>query len=295
MNRAGVETFGRKRVSERKIWPILPGSARDMHEQAEQCESALGFTGVFFVRCAQVGEVCGMNRIKAVQQALNGRSSRVYVEIGVSRGSAFRRITAQEKIAVDPEFKLSARARRRADAKARVTHYFEMTSDAFFAEQATLLKDRGIDVALIDGLHTYGQVVADIENTLRYLRDDGVIFLHDCNPTRASVACPADSYADFRARNRWWEIDWSGDVWKAIVYLRSTRQDLQVAVLDCDWGVGVVRKGAPDSRLSYSPEEIEALGYADLVAERESLLNLKPPKYLSDFLSSQGRISSLPE
>jgi hypothetical protein len=243
----------------------------------------------------QVGEGYGMNRIKAVQRALDVRSRPVYLEIGVSRGSAFRRITAEEKIAVDPAFNLSARTRRRADAKAHATHYFEMSSDAFFAEQTTLLKERGIDVALIDGLHTYGQVVLDVENTLRYLRHDGVIFLHDCNPTRASVACPADSYADFRAQNRWWEIDWSGDVWKAIVYLRSTRQDLQIAVLDCDWGVGIVRRGSPESRLSYSPEQIEALDYADLAADRDRLLNLKPPQYLGEFLASSGRISSIPE
>lgn len=233
-----------------------------------------------------------MNRIKAVQQALDGRSSRVYLEIGVSRGTAFRRIAAEEKIAVDPAFKLSTRARRRAEAKASATHYFETTSNAFFENAAPFLKQRRIDVALIDGLHTYRQVLVDVENTLRYLRDDGVIFLHDCNPTRASVACPADSYADFRAQNRWWEIDWSGDVWKAIVYLRSTRQDLRIAVLNCDWGVGIVRKGTPESRLSYSPGQIEALGYADLAADREGLLNLKAPAYLDEILASQHRISS---
>ena len=65
-----------------------------------------------------------------------------------------------------------------------------MTSDEFFANEAAFLERRGIDVALIDGLHTYGQVVRDVENTLRYLRDDGIIVLHDCNPGRASVAPP---------------------------------------------------------------------------------------------------------
>ena len=236
-----------------------------------------------------------MNRIKAVQQALDRRSRPVYLEIGVSRGSAFRRITADEKIAVDPAFKLSARTRRRADAKARATHYFQMSSDDFFADEKSFLKERRIDVALIDGLHTYGQVVLDVENTLRYLGEDGVIFLHDCNPTRASVACPAESYADFRAKNRWWEIDWSGDVWKAIVYLRSIRTDLHIAVLNCDWGVGIVRRGAPESRLSYSAEQIESLTYADLAADRDRLLNLKPPAYLGEFLAATSRIFTLPD
>ncbi|WP_231995897.1 class I SAM-dependent methyltransferase [Mycobacterium sp. 852002-51163_SCH5372311] len=232
-----------------------------------------------------------MNRIKVVNQALDGRMQRVYLEIGVECGRAFRRIVADEKIAVDPAFMLSARSRRRAEANARATHYFEMTSDAFFASQGSFLEQRGIDVALIDGLHTYEQVLRDVENTLRYLRDDGVIVLHDCNPSRPSIGCPATSYADFRAQNRWWNILWSGDVWKAIVHLRSTRDDLLIAVLNGDFGVGIIRKGLPESRLPYSVTEVEALNYADLTADRERLLNLKPPTYLGEFLDSERKVS----
>ncbi|WP_375485435.1 class I SAM-dependent methyltransferase [uncultured Mycobacterium sp.] len=227
-----------------------------------------------------------MNRIKAVQRALDGRAKGVYLEIGVGFGVTLRRITADEKIAVDPAFKLSARRRRLAEANARVTHYFETTSDAFFAHETALLEQRGIDVALIDGLHTYKQALRDVENTLRYLRDDGVIVLDDCNPARASIACPASSYADFRAQHHWWNIFWSGDVWKAVVHLRSTRDDLRIAVLDCDFGVGLIRRGVPESQLSYSAEQIEALDYADLAGDRDRLLNLRPPAYLSEFLTA---------
>ena len=245
-----------------------------------------------------------MNRIKVVRQALGERAKPVYLEIGVSHGIAFRRIAADEKIAVDPALRLSARSRRLADAKAHATHYFETTSDAFFASQTAFLAERGIDVALIDGLHCYGQVVRDVENTLRYLRDDGVIVLHDCNPVTASIGFPATSYDDFRAHHRWWQgllwltqpatgvsvpvlsalPPWSGDVWKAIVHLRSTRDDLRIAVLKCDFGVGILRKGPPESRLSYSAAQIEALNYEDLAADRDRLLNLKPPAYFGEFL-----------
>jgi Methyltransferase domain len=229
-----------------------------------------------------------VNRIKAVQQALDGRVKRVYLEIGVAHGVAFRRITADEKIAVDPAFKLSARSRRLADAKARATHYFETTSDAFFTNETAFLEQHGIDIALADGLHTYKQALRDVENTLRYLRDDGVIVLHDCNPANASIACPTMSYADFRAQNHWWKYDWSGDVWKAIVHLRSTRDDLRIAVLNCDFGVGLIRKGFPESRLSYSAVQIEALNYSDLAADRDRLLNLKPPAYSGEFLAQSA-------
>jgi hypothetical protein len=48
--------------------------------------------------------------------------------------------------------------------------------------------------------------VRDVENTLRYLRDDGVIVLHDRNPANASIACAAPSFADFCAQNHGWDF-----------------------------------------------------------------------------------------
>lgn len=226
-----------------------------------------------------------MNRINAVRQALDGRANSVYLEIGVKRGWAFKRITAGEKIAVDPALRLSGRTRRQAEAKGSA-HYFAMPSDDFF-ENETAVLGRGVDVALIDGLHTYEQALRDVENTLRYLRDDGVIFMHDCNPALEIMGRPAPSYAEYLSQQSGpvrWGI-WNGDVWKAIVHLR-TRNDLRVAVLKCDFGVGVVQKGSPEPQLSFSPAEVAALTYADLAADRERLLNLKPPTYLGELLLS---------
>jgi SAM-dependent methyltransferase len=233
----------------------------------------------------------GLNRIKAVQRALEGRVNPVYLEIGVSKGLAFRQISAAEKIAVDPAFRLSPETRAQADAKARSVHYFETTSDEFFAEQAEFLAQRPVDVALIDGMHTYEQVVRDVENTLRHLRDDGVIFLHDCNPPSELAGRRAASWDDFVAQQSGPLVIglWNGDVWKAIVHLRSTRPDLLVGVLKCDQGVGFVRKAAPESTLPYSAEQIEALTYADLKADRKRLLNLKPTRYLDEFLAAGTR------
>jgi hypothetical protein len=230
----------------------------------------------------------GVNRIRAVRRALEGRTNPVYLEIGVSRGQAFQRIAADVKIAVDPAFKLSERTRELADSKGRTTHYFETTSDAFFENEAAFLEQHPVDVALIDGLHTYEQVVRDVEYTLRYLREDGVIFLHDCNPPFELAGRRAESWDDFIAQQKGPLVIglWNGDVWKAIVHLRSTRPDLLVGVLKCDQGVGFVRKGSPESMLPYSPEQVAALTYADLKADRKRLLNLKPPRYVDEFLAA---------
>ncbi|MBU9763068.1 class I SAM-dependent methyltransferase [Mycobacterium sp. TNTM28] len=228
----------------------------------------------------------GVNRIRAVQQALAMRRDPVYLEIGVSKGQAFQRISADIKLAVDPAFRIPPRSRELAAAKGRVTRYFETTSDAFFENETALLEQHRIDVALIDGLHTYEQVVRDVENTVRYLKDDGVIFLHDCNPPFELAGRRADSWEEFMAQQSGpLKIGiWNGDVWKAIVQLRSTRPDLLVGVLKCDQGVGFVRKGTPESTLPYTPRQIEALTYADLKADRKRLLNLKSPRYLGEFL-----------
>jgi hypothetical protein len=129
-----------------------------------------------------------MNRVKAVRRALDRRPMCTYLEIGVSRGSAFRRIAAAEKIAVGPEFKLSARAKH-ADASASDAH-------------------------------------------------------------------------------------------------------LRIAVLDCDFGVGIIRRAVPDSVLTYSPAQVEALDYADLAAERGRVLNLKASSYLDKFLASESQSPS---
>ncbi|MCV7056715.1 class I SAM-dependent methyltransferase [Mycolicibacterium gilvum] len=230
----------------------------------------------------------GMNRIRAVQRALEQRVDPVYLEIGVSKGQAFQRISADVKIAVDPAFRLSPRTRELADAKGRETYYFETTSDAFFRNEAALLERHPVDVALIDGLHTYEQVVRDVEYTVRHLREDGVIFLHDCNPPFELAGRRADSWEDFIAEQKGPLVIglWNGDVWKAIVHLRSTRPDLIVGVLKCDQGVGFVRKGTPDSMLPYTPDQVAALTYADLKADRRRLLNLRPPRYVDEFLSA---------
>lgn len=72
---------------------------------------------------------------------------------------------------------------------------------------------------------------------------------------------------------------------KAIVHLHSTWADLRIAALNCDFGLGAVRRGVPESRLHCSTEQIRALTYADLALDRRKLLNLKPSGHFHDFLA----------
>lgn len=230
-----------------------------------------------------------MNRFDIIQQIIAKKKSCNYLEIGVEKGQVFLKIKARKKIAVDPAFKIRFKKKIKASLSNVLNifnEYYEMTSDSFFEQHRNrLLQLNGLDVAFVDGLHTYDQTLKDVINCLTYLRPGGVIAVHDCNPATAASAVPADSRE--RAANMnipGQTIDWNGDVWKTIVHLRSTRDDLRICVLDCDHGVAIITKGRPESMLDYSLDKIDHFDFYDLEKNREHFLNLKPAHYLQDFL-----------
>lgn len=196
-----------------------------------------------------------------------------------------------KKIAVAPCFNISTSTKfkrffRNHNYNAK---YYEITSDDFFA-----LKDRQktFGVIFVDGLHTFQQAKKDVENALQCLSNGGVLVMHDCNPPSKTAAVPAESWEQSRSMKLPdWNRDWCGDVWKTICYLRTHRNDLNVFVLDCDFGLGIICKGTPESRLNLSDEDINNLEYDDFAADRPGLLNLKDEGFLDTFLSSLSPIA----
>jgi len=235
-----------------------------------------------------------MDRIQIVRNILEQTKGKTYLEIGAAQGGSFYRINAETKFAIDPHFEIKPGKKLKkwifSLLKLKEERLFEMTSDAFFLTKSGLLKKKKIDVALIDGLHTYEQSLKDVLNCLNYLSEKGVMVIHDCNPQSEVAAFPASSFEDVKnMRLDGWTGEWSGDVWKTIVHLRSIRKDLNVFVLDCDFGVAVVTKGNPENSLNYSTDEIKAMSYRNLEAERAMMLNLKPESYMREFMQNMRR------
>lgn len=222
-----------------------------------------------------------LSRVDVIHHLLHGRRRPVYLEVGVRRGDCFCEIRARRKVAVDPLFQIK-RHRYWGWKNLLAATYHECTSDEFFARRIDRMPVAAFDVVFLDGLHTYAQSLNDVRNSLRYLKPDGWIVLHDCNPPNAAAASPAESYQDAVAR---FDLTpsrgaWNGEVWKTIVRLRSEAADLQIVVLDCDEGLALIRRGTPENRLAFTPAGIDALTYADLERDRANLLNLKPAGYL---------------
>lgn len=237
-----------------------------------------------------------LDRISAAQMTLDALGRGTYLEIGVDTGTSFVPIKANRKWGVDPGYTLT---RRRllmytvlSSLKIREERVFRMRSDEFFAKKARFLASYGIDVCLVDGLHTYNQALNDVLNALKYLKPQGIILVHDCNPMTELMARPASGIEELISQNiPGWNGAWSGDVWKALVHLRALRNDVEAFVLDCDTGIGVVTKGSPKVSLSYTEADIDAMDYSVLCSNRKALLGLQPTEYFGTFLLSHLHVA----
>ncbi|GEM_PF-843404 len=218
-----------------------------------------------------------INRTTVIQNIINKMGYKNYVEIGVERGINFFQIRCKNKFAVDIKFKIPGGFENSESEK-----FYEIPSDEFFAKPPDEIVKNGIDIVLIDGGHTYKQSLKDLINSLKYLNQNGIIILHDCLPTSESCAAPtweeATKYTDFQGA-------WSGEVYKTIINIRR-KENIFCAVLDCDHGVGIVKKGIQENKIQMTDEEIENLTFQDLMKNKEELLNLKPKEWFWKFLES---------
>lgn len=185
-----------------------------------------------------------MLRSQIINLLATTHNYRTYLEIGIyDKARNFDLIQIPRKIGVDP------------NPIYKATHV--MTSDEFFAQNP----DKTFDCIFIDGLHLEEQVQRDIDNSLKALNPGGAIVIHDCNPpTEWHQRTPFEGGPHA----------WNGTVWRAWMWHRINSPDLQMYVVDTDWGVGVIHKGKQDC---YKLKK-KKLEYSLLEKDRGKALNL---------------------
>ena len=133
-----------------------------------------------------------------------------YLEIGCDQNQLFSKVEINNKIGVDPFSGGNIRK----------------TSDAFFSSNSDKF-----DIIFIDGLHTYDQVKKDIINSVKCLKENGIVLVHDCMPdSLGKQAVPR------------FKMKWNGDVGKAIVDVRQS-EEWDIYTCEMDEGMGVIKKG----------------------------------------------------
>lgn len=165
-------------------------------------------------------EITGQHYLTTLVDIVTGLDADWYLEIGSRSGTSLAKIPCNF-VAIDPEFQIA----NPVFQSARQMHFFQMTSDDFFADG--FLGRAGItpDVAFIDGMHHFEYALRDFLNCEAAMGRDGVIILHDVCPSTAVMA--SRDMAELHALR-----PWTGDVWKVVLALLDHRPDLSVHILD---------------------------------------------------------------
>lgn len=162
-----------------------------------------------------------MHRKNIIQKLIDKNKSKSYLEIGIGDGEVFESIKCEKKTSVDPCI---------SDGSEMVSPTFKLRSDDFFKQNKYKF-----DAIFIDGLHEADQVERDIYNSLEVLNEGGFIVCHDMNPTSENMQKVPQVQGE-----------WTGDCWKAWVRIRSKEKNLNMLVVNTDYGCGVIERGAQD-------------------------------------------------
>ncbi len=182
-------------------------------------------------------------RYEIINHLINKYGYTRYLEIGAGKGHNFNKINCPVKHCIDPEYPST----------------FVMTSDKFFKE---LDDSEKYDIIFVDGDHSKRAVTRDINNSLEHLSDDGIILVHDMNPTSHKVA---------KKHPKEGRATWYGDGYKYLIILRATDPFLVVRTIDTDCGIGIIKRTKKKQTLIDMPEK---LGYKYMDSDRKYFIGL---------------------
>lgn len=214
-------------------------AARTVCEQVREIAPNLSELPLVLSQC-DVGEQMGPfeEYYTLLQIAHRVRRPSVYLEIGVSSGKSLA-LAGAETVAIGIDPVTAVPGNLVFISPENSPRLFNMTSDQFFEsiDPRVVMGKPCFDMAFIDGLHLFEQVLRDLINLEKYAHPDSIIFIHDCLPVNAAVA--------ERVRQ---SVFWIGDVWKIIPCLKEMRPDLEIVTFPAQpSGLALIRNLDPRS------------------------------------------------
>lgn len=250
--------FGDVRFSNKIAWEDRadPYPGYDVKDTQEMTTSLISPSIPSGYRGSPYFEVMGVVSAK--------RDTGNYLEIGVSTGLLLQHIRCKSAYCVDPSFSLN----QNIMTNKKRAHLLQMTSDSFFRDNDCLSLMTGpIDLAFLDGMHTFEFLLRDFYNTERLSSSHSLIALHDCLPLNAEMAHRDMATSLQIGQQSSHPNYWTGDVWKIILILQKYRADLKIVCVDAP-PTGIVFI----SRLDCSSTVLKN-NYHDIVEEFKILPN----------------------
>ncbi len=180
------------------------------------------------------------NRISIIQSIIDFKKYNDYLEIGCDRDENFSQIKIKNKIGVDP----------------RSGGTIRMTSDDFFK-----INKGKFEIIFLDGLHTYEQTIEDIKNSIKSLKPNGLIIVHDCLPKKIWNQIVPRMYGH-----------WNGDVWKAIVETR-TFKNVDTYTCVADHGLGIIINRPNKNILKLDIKDFKNIKFSSYYNKHKEFMN----------------------
>lgn len=203
---------------------------------------------------AQLFDRCNVLPYWDNTRIINYFNPKTYLEIGLDEPRMnFLKIRSKDKESIDVNV---------VDKNNPPTYH--MTSDEAFS-----IITKKYDLIFIDGLHECEQVLRDYENAQKHLNPKGIILFDDVNPPDKIMASKERK-----------SMFWNGDVWKAIVELR-TRPDISIVTVDTLYGLSILTQEKNQNILLVKPETFEEFeknrkDYLNLISVTEFKMRFSP-------------------
>lgn len=155
------------------------------------------------------------NRSQAINSLTNPEQQ--YLEIGVEYGETFLQthFKTENKMGVDPDPKF--------DVLNKKFKFSKSTSDIFFKDCINALAyskyPEKYDVIFIDGMHQTEYFLRDFNNSVKFLKEDGSIFIDDILPLtyNEQLKIPRKHYYENGILK--YGEEWTGDIWKVVYHI----------------------------------------------------------------------------
>ena len=223
-------------------------------------------------------------KLEVMQDLAKRNGYKSYLEIGVQYGNTFFPLEIENKTGIEPEtnyilaqnYNTYRAYRELKNIGNNIYGLYSSTSDEYFksiihetpspdgAEKTAALVTETFDFIHVDGLHTAEQCHRDIENSLKCLAPGGMIAVHDTNPTTRWMANPGGPIDP--------NAEWCGDVWKAILWLRCDRDDLEIYTYGIRYGLTVIKRAPGPTEKHPGPRDTD---YPEFAEKRQEILNLR--------------------
>jgi len=208
---------------------------------------------------SNLGARHSVRRIDRIAQHTGAQS---YLEVGVSRGATFNRVSLNRKVGVDPQFRFEIEKFR-----GESTELHPITSDRYFTEVAG---SRKFDIVFLDGLHQFHQTFRDFCNSLVCSHDRTVWLIDDVFPVDVYSSLPIQRESlKFRRRERNDNnLAWHGDVYKLVFAIHDFFPMMSYVTLMGSGNPQTIAWKSPRNNfipVFNSLEKIERLGYFDML------------------------------